>query len=154
MKQDAIRRSRLLSIESQNFGSALFPILADPVARLVKAQRTGSSGSRPHFKRPIGFSIKMRPTIGHIKICQLLLLLRRKHLSSSRNRNMERVIRPSDALRGGGAYLARTSTLEKSAPTGPPFPSASRRHRDPMRHVGKPPYPSHCGRPTPSHPSS
>jgi len=88
--------------------------------------------------------------------CQLFLLLRRKHLSFSRNRNVERVNRPSGALRGGGAFLARTSTFEKSAQTGPPFSSVSRRtdrHRAPTRHAGKPPYPSHCGRPTPSHPS-
>jgi len=86
----------------------------------------------------------------------LLLLLRRKYRSFSLNRNVERVNRPSGALRGGGAFLARTSTWEKSAPTGPPFPSASRRtdrHRAPTRHVGKPPYSRHSGRPTPSHPS-
>jgi len=128
----------------------------DSPTRLVKTQCTGSSGSRPQFQRPIGFSIQMRPTIGRIKSCQLLLLMRRKHPSFSLNRNVERVNRPSGALREGGAFLARTSTWEKSAPTGPPFPSASRRtdrHRAPMRHVGKPPYSSHCGRPTHSHPS-
>jgi len=103
-----------------------------------------------------GFLTQMRSAIGHITRCQRLLLLRRKHLSFSLNRNVERVNRPSGALRGGGAFLARTSTLEKSAPTGPHFPSASRRTdrpREPTRLAEKPPYPSHCGRPTPSHPS-
>ena len=63
---------------------------------------------------------------------------------------------PQRCLERGGGFPCRTSTSEKSAPAGPPFPSASRRtdrHRAPTRHVGKPAYPSHCGRPTTSHPS-
>jgi len=41
--------------------------------RLVKTQCTGSSGSRPQFQRPIGFSLQMRSAIGQIKVCQPLL---------------------------------------------------------------------------------
>jgi len=138
------------------------PLQAGPASwlwqrtRLFKTHCIGSSGSRPQLQSPIGFSRQMQSSICHIKICQPPLGLRRKYLSFPLTRNVDQVNPLSWAMRGGGAFLAGTSISEKSAPTGLPVPSASRRtdrHRAPTRYFRKPPCTSHCGRPKPSHPS-